>query len=65
MDDDVLGFIFGFAIAVVVVFVFQSASGCNRMDGYKDGQIDALTGKVKYHLVVNPDSTREWKEVGK
>ncbi len=30
---------------------------------YKEGQIDALTGNVKYHLVVNPDSTRTWKRI--
>lgn len=30
--------------------------------GYKDGQVDALTNKVKYELVVNKsDSTRTWQ----
>lgn len=28
---------------------------------YKDGQIDALTGQIKYELVTNIDSTRTWK----
>lgn len=28
---------------------------------YKQGQVDALTGKVKFHLVENPDGTKEWK----
>lgn len=30
---------------------------------YKQGQVDALTGKVKYELVVNADSTKTWEEV--
>lgn len=28
---------------------------------YKDGQIDALTGKVRYKLITNPDSTKSWE----
>lgn len=32
-------------------------------DAYRVGQIDALTGKVKYHLVVKPDSTRVWEKI--
>jgi hypothetical protein len=31
---------------------------------YKQGQIDALTGKVKYELVTKPDSTKSWEEKG-
>lgn len=30
---------------------------------YAHGQIDALTGKVKYELVVKPDSTRVWQRI--
>lgn len=32
-------------------------------DGYKQGQIDALTGKVQYKLYKNADSTVEWVEI--
>lgn len=32
-------------------------------EAYKRGQVDALTGKVKYELVVNADSTKTWEEV--
>ena len=31
--------------------------------GYQEGQIDALTGKIVYELVVQPDSTRKWEKV--
>lgn len=33
----------------------------NSSTGYKQGQVDALTGKVKYQLVENEDKTKEWK----
>jgi len=30
--------------------------------GYRSGQIDALTGNIKYQLVTKPDSTKVWEE---
>ena len=30
-------------------------------NSYKQGQIDAINGTIKYHLVVQPDSTRVWE----
>jgi len=30
--------------------------------GYKRGQIDAITGNIKYELVVHPDKTTTWEE---
>ena len=30
---------------------------------YKQGQIDALTKKIKYELVTNADSSKTWKEI--
>lgn len=32
-------------------------------DGYRQGQIDALSGNVKYQLVTRIDSSRVWVEV--
>jgi hypothetical protein len=29
--------------------------------GYRQGQIDALTGKVKVELVQHPDGTKTWE----
>ena len=34
-----------------------------RTKAYKQGQIDALTGKVKYELVEHDDGTRTWEEI--
>ena len=33
-------------------------------DEYKDGQVDALTGNIKYELTEHPDSTKTWEEIG-
>lgn len=32
-------------------------------EGYKDGQVDALTGKIKYHKVENEDKELVWEEI--
>ena len=32
---------------------------------YKNGQIDALNGNVKYELITNQDSTRIWERIKK
>lgn len=34
-------------------------------DSYKQGQIDALTGKIQYRLEKQPDGSTEWKEIKK
>jgi hypothetical protein len=34
-------------------------------EGYKDGQVDAINGKVKYELKENEDKTTEWVEIKK
>lgn len=46
--------------ACIVAF----AIGFTETDkNYRQGQIDALTGKVQYHLVVHPDKTATWEEI--
>ena len=32
-----------------------------KKESYKQGQIDALTGKVKYELKIQVDSTKTWE----
>ncbi len=50
-----------FMIGVVVtLLIFMYV-----VDPYKQGQVDALTGNVKYELVTQDDSTRVWKEIKK
>jgi len=45
---------------VVTLLIFKYV-----MDPYKQGQVDALTGNVKYELVTQDDSTKVWKEIKK
>lgn len=45
---------------VVTLLIFKYVA-----DPYKQGQVDALTGNVKYELVTQDDSTRVWKEIKK
>lgn len=45
---------------VVTLLIFMYV-----VDPYKQGQVDALTGNVKYELVTQDDSTRVWKEIKK
>ena len=62
MNDDGFGAFFAgifFGLIIGAMFVgFLKPS-------YEDGQIDALTGNIRYELVVNADSTRTWEEINK
>ena len=44
---------FGIGLTLWSIDIFDNA--------YREGQIDALTGKVKYELKTNPDSTKTWE----
>lgn len=59
LDSFMGGYILGI-LAMVLSFGLILAT-VDEGPGYKEGQIDALTGVVKYELVENPDQTREWK----
>lgn len=51
------GFFCGVAIGILLCLIMMSSGDCT----YKDGQIDALTGKIKYKLVTKNDSTKTWE----
>ena len=53
------GGINGVFIGIASAFLFLYFLGGT----YKDGQVDALTGKVHYELVTQADSTREWRVI--
>lgn len=53
-------FLSGFMLGLFILIVAIPIIGHND---YKKGQIDALTGKVKYQLVMQEDSTRVWKSI--
>lgn len=64
MGDDLVGLWCGFMIGMVVTLLIIMVIYCG-MDPYKQGQVDALTGNVKYELVTQDDSTKVWKEIKK
>lgn len=50
------------ALGALVYAVCISASiAVVLVEAYKMGQVDALTGKVKYELKTNADSTKTWE----
>ena len=54
----------GLAVLIVgalFMFGFVIGKGCSN-GGYRQGQIDALTGTVRFHRVPHPDSTVTWEE---
>lgn len=61
-DGDFFAFFIGCCIGVIitclVIWFYPEKS-----IGYKQGQIDALSGKIKFHLVKKIDSTKTWEEI--
>lgn len=55
----------GFLLFAGIVWALMSfALNFTWHDGYKNGQIDILTGhKPLYELKTNPDSTKEWEQI--
>ena len=52
-----LTFVTDIVVGIILTFTFLNITDMT----YKDGQIDALTGEIHYHMVVNEDSTRTWE----
>lgn len=68
MDTDhvISSFFIGLFIGMILLMIiFSTCNGVTILKDYKRGQIDALTGKIKYELVPMPDSTTQWKKIGK
>lgn len=58
MKDFIIAIVIGLLLGWSIVFFMKSME-----KSYKQGQIDAITGKVNYKLVINPDSTKTWEEI--
>lgn len=55
--DAFLIFILGMLCGVVLLAAIEVVCGKT----YKQGQIDAINGEVKYHLVEQDDKSVEWR----
>jgi hypothetical protein len=53
--DLIIGILFVILILIVAHFEYE--------DGYKDGQVSAINGKVKYKLEEQEDKTTDWVEI--
>ena len=49
--------VMGFIIFIVSLMVSGFLLGT-----YRDGQVDALSGRIGYHLVTKPDSSKLWEK---
>jgi len=54
-----LWFLFGYIVNGILIVGYLLISDNSS---YKQGQIDALTGNIKYELQIQPDSTIIWVE---
>ena len=52
-------------ILLMGFFMLGVLAGCLLLKSYKEGQVDALTGNIKYKLVVNKDRTSTWEYIKK
>lgn len=62
-DNFGAGFFGGFILGAVIGIILWAVFFNPIKEGYKRGQVDALTGNIKYELVTQPDSTKTWEEI--
>lgn len=57
--------IVSFICVFISCFLLCWLNDIDKKESYKQGQVDALTGKIEYKLVVQPDSTKSWEKIDK
>ena len=50
-------------LSTLTVVLFVANNFVIMIYNYERGQIDALTGNIKYEIVTHSDSTRTWEEI--
>jgi len=63
MKDFLIALSLGFLIGAGVIMTWACHS--DSVEPYKRGQIDALTGKIKYELITETNTTVLWKPINK
>lgn len=58
--EDMMGYYLGVVVGILMCFVVMFAI---YMNDYKDGQIDAINGDIKYELVVQKDNSTKWERI--
>ena len=55
----------GFSLAMAICETWYDPGGFHA-EGYKEGQVDALSGnKIQYELIEQKDKTKIWEEIKK
>ena len=62
MSDSFFSFLVGIVFGGLLFLLVLVASGSRYADGVKDGQIDAINGKIKYSLVSQEDNSTIWEK---
>ena len=60
MDDFVFGLVFVIIIGTTNVFMFKVIDDTSYNRGFKDGQVSAINGDIKYELQPQSDSALIW-----
>ena len=55
-----LGFVSGIVFLAIVLLLTEKYT-CYYKSGYRQGQIDSLTGKINYKLKEHKDKTKTWE----
>ena len=60
--DSWIPFCFGIIICfIIMAFVMNNV----HVDAYKEGQVDAINGKISYQLTTHDDKTQTWEKIDK
>lgn len=51
-----------FAIIALPIIAYSIGDEDGYREGYKQGQIDALSGSIEYELRENKDGSKTWEE---
>ena len=56
-----------FSIGMMLFFAgfFVAYTDASYIDGYRNGQIDAINGQIHFHLQINKDGSTSWVEIPK
>ena len=59
-----VGMIFiSLTLIAFIICIYADFIKSDRIQVYKQGQIDAITGHPKYQLVAHADSTKTWERI--
>lgn len=64
MNETLVAFCFGIIVGIAI-FVAAASGFAEHTVLYKQGQVDALTGKVAFELKQQKDGSTQWERIKK